>query len=172
MAVGLACWAVLARATGDAPGSAVSAPTHTHASPPSSTTSTRPPTTTTRFAPDAALRSAEAFVQQQGYTVEGLTDFREQFNAIGAVRKTATTDVLRSQESRVFFFVGDRAVGTDTTRDGDIRESVARSESAISVEYDNYQGQGSPIGPPGYVRFIWDGNTIKPLDPFPAFVQR
>jgi eukaryotic-like serine/threonine-protein kinase len=169
LAIGLAGWAVLARAAGNNPNSAATITTLSRGGPPSSTTSTSPPTTTTSFAAEAALRSADAFVEQQGYTAETFSDFREPFNAIGAVRTSANTDILQRQGHRVFFFVGNGAVGTDTPQDGDTRAPVTRSGAAITVQYDNDQGSG-PLGPPGLVRFVSDGSTVTPLDPFPAFV--
>ncbi len=125
------------------------------------TTTASIPASTTTFDAAGAFYAAKTFVHQQGCELIQSTDFSPQLNAVWCG--------LAGPGYRVYFFVGDRFVGTDTPRAHESPVSLTRSGSVIEVLYSN---PNAPAQTPVPVRFALDGNAVEALDPIPPFASR
>ncbi len=70
----------------------------------------------------------------------------------------------------VFFFLGDRYLGTDVASCSELSRAVSSDGGTVRVEYPLYRDNDAgccPSGGSAFVRFHWNGQRLAPLDPIP-----
>ncbi len=132
----------------------------------STSTTTDPPPVQAGFAYQAAVQK----VATLGYSVSGdQSTVANQPGPLYVVTATCSGSADGYCQN-AFFFVGDRYIGTDTSRH-DTGVSVDwDTGSTVALDYPLYapgDPQCCPTGGSRTVRFYWDGSSLTPLDPLP-----
>jgi hypothetical protein len=122
---------------------------------------------TTAATPDAS--KALAYIKSQGFYAPcapgGTPYYQPKYDL--RVIVGFETDTCRGM--RAFFFVGDRFVGTDVDGSSGGFSVKSQSNREVVLSYALYKPDDAACCPSGNqdVRFVWDGKSLRRLDPLP-----
>jgi hypothetical protein len=129
-----------------------------------SPTPTVPPT----LSPAALREAAVERVQREGYTARD----PQTYDARAQLRVLVGARIGASNDYRVFFFLGERYLGTDTLEPSAAPLSAVQQDSStIAVQYALFRPADNtccPSGGSATVRYRWTGDHLEPLDSIPT----
>lgn len=130
------------------------------------TTGSVPPTAL----PSTPLDDAIAIVASKGYAAArpALNDYTR--HPLHALVGTSSGSADGANQ-HVFFFDGDRYLGTDTLNPSAALSVVSQTDTIVIVRYRLFRprdAQCCPSGGTADVRFSWDGQRLTPLDSIPS----
>ena len=117
----------------------------------------------------SGMSKAFAYIESQGFYAPCTTGVTAENQAKYELRVVVGFETDTCRGMRAFFFVGDRFVGTDV--DGSSGGFLVKSQSnrEVVLSYALYEPGDAACCPSGDqdVRFVWDGKSLRRLDPLP-----
>lgn len=126
-----------------------------------------PPTSS--VPPAASLANALRVVQSHHYTPVDQTPPWYPQHTLNAI-VGYPSDSADGHSQFVFFFVGNKYIGTDTGEPSTGVQYVSGANTTVTVKYFLYRSADPlccPTGGTAAVRYQWNGHKLMPLDPIP-----
>jgi hypothetical protein len=115
------------------------------------------------------LKAAEATVEAASYTPFVTTGF-DPARTLSVIIGMATGSV-DGHPQQAFFFHNGHYVGRDTGEPSASEDWVWSTDTTVAIQYQLYRPDDPmccPTGGASTVRFVWDGTTVRPIDPVPS----